>query len=190
MTEYEIALFLHIVGTVGMFAGIGTSIGVLHFARRAVDVASVRALMGLGAPAGRAIPLFSVVVLATGAYMVEDVWDWERPWIYISLVGFFILFAMGPLVNAQRMKAIGMEAGQSQEQSISPDLRDKLEDPVLATSERTMTMATVGIIYLMTAKPELGDSLIAMGVAVIVGLLLSVPEWRRRPVSPAAPPAP
>lgn len=190
MTEYEIALFLHIVGTVGMFAGIGTSIGVLHFAKRARDVASVRALMALGAPAGRAIPLFSLLVLGSGAYMVEDVWDWDRPWIYVSLVAFFILFAMGPLINAQRMKAIGMEAGRSQEESVPPSLRAKLDDPILATSERTMTLATIGIIYVMTTKPELGDSLVAMAISVVAGLLLSTPEWRRQAVTADAPRTP
>jgi hypothetical protein len=41
VTEYEIALFLHFVGVVGMFAGIGTSITVLPFARNATNVATV-----------------------------------------------------------------------------------------------------------------------------------------------------
>lgn len=189
MTEYEIALFLHIVGVAGMFAGIGTSFGVLHFARRAEESASVRTLMGLGAPAGRLIPVFSLLVLASGAYMVDDVWKWDQPWIYVSLVAFLILFAMGPLINAQRMKAIGMEAGRSQERLVPASLRDKLDDPVLATSERTMALATLGIIFLMTTKPGLGDSLVVMAVAVIAGLLVSAPEWRQQPAASSAPPA-
>jgi hypothetical protein len=135
--------------------------------------------MGPGAAAGKLIPLFSLLVLASGAYMVEDVWDWDKPWIYVSLVAFLVLFAMGPLINARRMKAIGMEAGQAREESLSESLRAKLRDPVLSTSETTMTLATVGIIYLMVRKPELGDALIAMGTFVAIGLALSALSWRR-----------
>jgi hypothetical protein len=135
--------------------------------------------MGPGAAAGKLIPLFSLLVLASGAYMVEDVWDWDKPWIYVSLVAFLVLFAMGPLINARRMKAIGMEAGQAREESLSESLRAKLRDPVLSTSETTMTLATVGIIYLMVRKPELGDALIAMGTFVAICLALSALSWRR-----------
>jgi hypothetical protein len=163
-----------------MFAGIGASNGVLHFARRAQDLASLRALLALGAPAGRAIPVFSLLVLGSGIYMVEDVWKWDTPWIYVSLIVYIVLFAMGPLVNARRMEAIGMEAGQAVDGAITTSLREKLDDPILTTSERTMTLATIGLIYLMATKPGLTGSLTAVAVFVAVGLLLSAPAWRGR----------
>lgn len=177
MTNYEIVLFLHIVGMVGMFGGIAVSIGVLQFARRARDVASVRALLPLGAIGGRLIPLFSLLVLGTGVYMVEDVWKWDISWIEISLAAFIVLFAMGPLINARRMKAIGMEAGRTPDGPVSQALRARLDDLVLHVSEITMTAATLGIVYLMVTKPGTSGSLIAMVVAVALGLLVSSVEW-------------
>lgn len=177
MTNYEAALFLHIVGVSGMFAGIGITMGVLHFARKAPNVESVRALVALGALGGRAIPILSLVVLVSGVYMVEDVWDWDKSWINISLAAYIVLFAMGPLINARRTKAIGMEAGRAPDGPIPEGLRRKLDDPILQTSEVTMNMATLGIVYLMVVKPDTAGSLIAMAVAVIVGLALSSQAW-------------
>jgi hypothetical protein len=187
MTNYEVALFLHVVGMTGMFAGIGITLGVLHFAKHAERVEAVRALMPLGALGGKAIPVFSLLVLATGAYMVEDVWKWDRSWVEVSLVAFGILFAMGPLINAQRVKAIAIEAAQAADGTITPALHQKLHDPVLHTSEVSMTLATLGIVYLMVTKPGMAEALVAMAVAVGAGLLISVQAWvLRRPQPDAA----
>ena len=41
-----------------------------------------------------------------------------------------------------------------------------------------LVMLVLGIVYLMTAKPALGGSLLVMGVAVILGLVISLPGWR------------
>lgn len=183
MTDYEIALFLHIVGVAGMFAGIGTSMAALHFARIAPNLGAIRALMAPGALAGKSIPIFSLLVLVTGAYLVEDVWDWDRPWIYLSLAAFLVLFAMGPLINARKIKAIGMEAGRAEGDAIPDGLRAKLDDPVLSTSETTMTLATVGIIYLMTRKPDFGESAVALAAFVLAGLVLSAMARRTRQTS-------
>lgn len=177
MTAYEAALFLHIVGLTGMFAGIGVTMTVLHFARRAETVSAVRPLMPLAALGGKTIPLFSVLVLVTGVYMVEDVWKWDVGWIQVSLATFVILFAMGPLINARRTRAIGMEAQRAPDGAVSGDLARLLEDPVLHTSEITMTLATVGIIYLMVVKPGTGGSLLAIAVAVAAGLAISAQAW-------------
>jgi hypothetical protein len=181
MTEYEIAVFLHIIGLAAMFGGIGVTVAVLHFANHAKDVASVRTLMAAGRPASIVLPVSSLLVLASGVYMTEDVWGWDTPWIYVSLIAFLVMFAAGPLVNAPRMRAIGMEAGQSEDGAVPDTLRAKIGDPVLTTAEHTMTLATVGIIYLMTTKPDLTESLIVLGVSIMAGLALTSPAWRRPP---------
>ncbi len=177
MTIHEIVLFLHIIGLAGMFAGIGVSMGVLHFAKKADDVKAVRSLLPLGALGGKSIPAFSLIILATGVYMVEDDFSWDVSWIEISLAAFVVLFTVGQLINARRMRPIGMEAGPAPDGPIPDTLRMKLHDPVLETSERTMTMATIGIVYLMVAKPNTAEALIAMAVAIACGLMLSAQAW-------------
>lgn len=178
MENYELALFLHMVGMAGLFAGIGIEFTILHFARGAEDNQTVRALMTPGEPVGKSIPLFALVLLFSGLYMTEDVWGWDRSWINVSLVAFVALLVMGTLVNSQRMKAIGMAAGQAGDGPVGPELRAKLDDPVLNVAERTMLLATIGIVYLMTTKPDTGEAVVALLLAVALGLAISVPVIR------------
>jgi hypothetical protein len=179
MEDYNIALFLHLVGMAGLFAAIGVEMAGLQFARRAGDVAGVRSSIAPPAVVGPAIPVFAVIILVSGGYMVEDVWDWDIAWIYISLAVFLVLLAAGALVNSRRVKAIAIAAGQSPDGPVSPELREKLDAPVLETSERTMLLATVGIVWLMTVKPEPAAALLAMAIFVVAGLALSVPAWKK-----------
>jgi hypothetical protein len=45
----------------------------------------------------------------------------------------------------------------------------------------------VGIVFLMTVKPDLTGALLAIGVATVVGIASAVPAWsRRQAVDPTA----
>jgi hypothetical protein len=180
LETYEFALFLHMLGMAGLFAGIGIELAVLQFARRAEDNQSVRALSALGEPAGKLIPVFALLLLFSGLYMTEDIWGWDRGWINISLAAFVVLLALGSLINGQRMKSIGMAAGQAGDGPVGPDLRAKLDDPVLNVTERTMLLSTLGIVYLMATKPEVGEAVMAMLVFTLIGLVISLPVLRGR----------
>jgi hypothetical protein len=180
LQEYEIALFVHFVGLAGLFAGIGVEVAMLHFAQRSSDVQSVRTLIAVGEPAGKMIPAFALLILLSGIYMVEDVWDWEKAWISMSLLAFLVLLAMGPLINGRRMKAIRTAAERSPDGPVPKELRSLLDDPVLTTSERTMLLAAIGLVYLMTTKPDAGGTIIALLVFIGLGLILSAPAWLGR----------
>ncbi|HEY5639360.1 MAG TPA: hypothetical protein VIW01_04860 [Dehalococcoidia bacterium] len=188
MQDYNYALFVHIVAIVTMYAAISITMVTHHFARRAQSVEAVRTLMAMGKPAGQAIPLLALVALAAGAYMVEDIWAWDVSWIYISLAFFLAMLLLGPLVTERRFQAIGREAGLAPDGSITPGLRARLDDAVLTTTERAMFVAGLGIVYLMTDKPGSGESALAMGISVALGLLWSAPAWltaRARPAEAA-----
>ena len=180
MDKYDIAMFFHIIGIAGIFGGIGTNLAVLHYVRRAPDVKAVLSILPIGPAAARVIQLFAILALASGAYIVEDEWNWGDAWVYVATVTFFILLALSPLVLAPRMKAAGMEAGRLGEGPIPPSLRAKLNDPVVTTVQRAMTTATIGIVYLMTIKPGTAEALIAMAIAVICGVALSARAWMGR----------
>jgi hypothetical protein len=49
---------------------------------------------------------------------------------------------------------------------------------LLRASLRTRAALGLAIVYLMIAKPELGDSLLTIGAALIIGVAISVPRAR------------
>jgi hypothetical protein len=75
------------------------------------------------------------------------------------------------------MKAIATAAEEAGDGPITGELRNKLDDPLLTTVDRTMMLGTIGIIYLMTTKPDRGDAILAIAVFIGIGLVLSIPAW-------------
>jgi hypothetical protein len=62
---------------------------------------------------------------------------------------------------------------------VGDDLGAHLSDPLLLTAIRVRVLLAAGIVYLMIAKSAFNPSLLALGVALILGLLFSVSVWRR-----------
>lgn len=56
---------------------------------------------------------------------------------------------------------------------ISPALQRQMSDPVLLTSISTAGLVGLGVVFLMTTKPDLIGSLIALAVAAVLGVLLA-----------------
>jgi uncharacterized membrane protein len=56
---------------------------------------------------------------------------------------------------------------------ISPALMRRLHDPILFGVVQTVAVLLLGLIFLMTIKPDLLASIITMGVALLLGLALS-----------------
>jgi hypothetical protein len=53
-----------------------------------------------------------------------------------------------------------------------------LGDPLLTVSLQTRVAMSVGILFLMTVEPDLGQSILAVVVATIIGVVSSLPAIR------------
>jgi hypothetical protein len=62
---------------------------------------------------------------------------------------------------------------------LSPTFRQQLGDPLLWTSIQTRAAIALGIVFLMTVKPGLGEALLTIGLALVLGLALALPAWGR-----------
>jgi hypothetical protein len=67
----------------------------------------------------------------------------------------------------------------SVKEPVSPELRNRLSDPVLLSAIRIRVLLAVGIVYLMAAKIPFMPSLIGLAIALVAGLLVSLPIMRR-----------
>ncbi len=173
MYNYNLALFIHLVGVIGMFAGVALAVGGLLVAQRSRETAVVRSWMSVAAVADKTIAMTALVVLGSAIYMVNKIWDWDDGWIVVSLVVFAIQFVLGPTVDGRRMDAIRKLSIESPDGPVSPALSAKLNDPILNTSMRTMTLVMFGVIYIMVMRPGLGDRIRDLVVSVVIGLALS-----------------
>lgn len=177
MTFYSIALFLHIVGALGLFVALGLEWVSLLYLRRATTIEQARewlSVLGLLRWVG---PTSMGIILLPGFYMMATVWR-GAAWIGVALAAMILLAVIGAAVTGPRMATIG-RAVATESGSLSLAFRQRLHDPFLWASIQIRVAIALGIVFLMTVKPGLGGALLTVGVALILGLASALPMWGR-----------
>lgn len=183
MSIYGIILFLHIVGALGLFAGIALEqvslarlreVGMTNQARDWLGVLSN--LRRIDAPSG-------LLILATGLYMVAKAWS-HQAWTGVAIIGMVLMAAISVAVTSRRVRAAKDAVGPS-DAVISTGLRERLSDPVMRMAATLRAAIGVGIVFDMAVKPAAPGALAAIGVALAVGALVAFAQWsgRREAVS-------
>lgn len=188
---YHIALFAHITGALIFFVGVGLEVMVLRNLRRVRSIEQLRVWLQAGRGTITLFRVSTALILVAGVYMTLTVWGLWTPWIDVALVALILFNLAGPLVNGRRFRAIGQAMGALGEVApggeITGDLRRQIDDVTLKTSIHVMGAAALGIVFLMTIKPNLLGSLVTMMVAVAVGWLSTLLREHRQPASVEVP---
>jgi hypothetical protein len=187
MSTYTIMLFVHLVGVIGVFVGVGAWLFAVSALRRAQQVMQVRALAGLTVASGN-VAVAGVLLLAIGGvYMALTVWGLRATWITVATVSFALLAPFGVLVIDPRIRAIAKAADASPEGPVTASLAARVRDPIVGIGLHLYIAVLLGIVFLMTTKPTLVVSILAMAVAAALGLASGLPLWwvarSRRPAS-------
>jgi hypothetical protein len=177
MNDYSIALFWHIVGALGFFVALGLEWMSLGHVRRATTAEQVRERMHLSNNAHRVAMPSMLMILITGFYMMATVWG-HVAWIIVALGAVVLLVALAVGLSGRRMAVIGRGLA-AEHGPVSPFLHDVLHHPLLWISIQTRVAIALGIVFLMTAKPDLRGSLLAIVIAAMLGLASALPILRR-----------
>lgn len=178
MSLYSFALFLHIVGAMGLFVSLGLEWTSLLNLRRAETTEQAQ-FAGQGLALVRRLGLISMVtILVAGVYMMATSWG-GAPWIVVALLS-LLLFPLLGVLGGRRMAVLGQVLGpKAQRGVLSPSLRQQLQHPLILASIQIRTALALGIVFLMTVKPDMAGSIIAIVVAVALGVASALPAWSR-----------
>jgi hypothetical protein len=176
MTIYSIALFLHIVGTLGLFIALGLEWTSLLYLRRASMIEPAREWLNAFSSLRRVTLTSLGIILLSGFYMMHTTWGGVA-WISIALAAMILIGALGAF-NLRRMAAIE-RAAAAESGALSSAFRQRLYNPLLWTTIQIRVAIVLGIVFLMTVKPGLEGALWTIGVAVILGLASARPMQRR-----------
>jgi uncharacterized membrane protein len=186
MPLYPIALFLHIVGALGLFMALALEWTSLLYLRRAVTIEQVREWLGIANRLGWVYAPSFLVILVSGFYMTAIAWsEGGAAWIAIGLLSLVVLGVLGMAVSGRKMKRI-TKAAATEDDLVSPDLRQRLRDPLLWTSVQTRAAIALGVVFLMTVKPDLTGALVAIGATSLLGIASALPARRRQQPSAVA----
>jgi hypothetical protein len=176
VSAYSIALFLHVVGVLALFVGIGLEQVGLRRLRRAASIAQalewttlLRGLRRIDAPAGLAI-------LVTGAYLTET-GAGHHAWVAAGIVGLVLMALLGMAVTRPRVATIAAALSVT-DGPIPSAVGDRLRDPVLRASAAFRAALGVGIVFDMVVKPGMAGAVGVLIVALVVGAFSASPRRR------------
>jgi hypothetical protein len=171
MSIYTLMLFVHVVGAIGTFIGVGVWLFAALALRQAQQVGQVRALTSLIQPSG-VLAIVSILLLGTaGFYMAITVWGEHATWIIVATISFVLLAPFGVFVIDPRLRSVAKAAAAVADGPLPASLAERTRDPLTGIGLSAYIGVLVGIVFLMTTKPSTGDSIIAMVVATVLGLI-------------------
>jgi len=180
MNSYSITLFLHIVGALGFFMALGLEWTGLSQIRSAMTPEQVRAWMGILRNVRKVGFVSMLTTVITGIYMMMMYWRGVA-WLYVTLGSLVLVMALTQVITAPRMAALG-KALFTEKGSVSQNFHSLANHPLLSISIQIRVAIALGIVLLKIAKPDLGGSLLTIGVAIIIGLASTLYMPRREQV--------
>ena len=180
-TLYRLMLFAHVLGMIGFFMALGVYVFGLAALRRARRVEQVRAICRMIFLTD-AIAVAGILLLAAaGLAMALTTWNVRTGWIAVAIVSFALMAPIGPLIVERRLHAIDAQARLVGEGAIPDALMRQIYDPLIGAGLAVMIAWLCGIVFLMTTKPlSITEATMIMLIALVSGLALSAPLWRRR----------
>jgi hypothetical protein len=164
-----VLVFVHLISVMGVFGALAIEGAVLLQVRRSADLAQLRTAVNEFRLVPRvAIPSVLATILS-GLSLAAAVWGWRAAWIGVGLLGLIVTAVIGAAATGPRMARLQKTL----------DIDDR-RDPLLLASFIMRTFILVGIVFLMTVKPPLQASLIAMATAAGAGCLACLPRLGRR----------
>jgi hypothetical protein len=179
MTVLSVVLFLHLLGAVSLFIAYGIEWTASSLFRNASSLEQARCWLRVFKVSPTLSGVGLGVVLLSGGYLASLSRAMKQGWISAALIGIFVALVLGFALILPRMKRIrrALPSGPAGNGSPSDQLRERLSDPVLLTAIRVRVLLVTGIVYLMAAKIPLVPSLVTLTIAVVLGVILSIPTW-------------
>jgi hypothetical protein len=178
MTAYTVMLFLHISGALFLYMFFATEWLVQGRVRKAATLEAARPWL----VAGQRLPLLGAVggilIFIPGLWLAAHEKLWAEAWIQTAITVALIMVLMGVVIRRPRLRKLeraaneavpGAAQGTGQTGSIAAH---RLRDPVIVYSLRIRVMLGFGVLYLMAAKPGLNATLITIGIALVLGIVL------------------
>jgi hypothetical protein len=167
VTFFSLVLFLHVVAALSMFAVLVVEVVRLSRIRRALTFEEALRWIDVS-PGWLAVLIGSPPVLfASGGYMVRELAAWNFAWPKVAAVALGVVSLLGAIAG-RRMRAIRRSSSVGDRSEAV--LLSRLHNPLLRITLSLRVALVLGIVYLMTATPDLFKSVVGIAISAAFGL--------------------
>ena len=177
MNTYHYVLYVHLVS---LFVGIGAGSVLLACLFQLRAARTVEQAAPWGMLAGKIGKLFPVAILGlfgTGAYMTSETtfpWSWSTAWVEVGIAALVVLLAQGAGIAERTGHKLGAALQANGPGPLGPEARRMALHPGLWVVEFANLGIVLGVVWNMTQKPGLGESIAAVLVGYAVGAALAI----------------
>lgn len=165
-----LVVFVHVCAAMGIFSAAAIEGASILQLNRPGGIPITLQGLGLSRRVGS---LSFALLLLSGIFLTQTVWGWQTAWISVSMSSLFVIVAIGATVSR---RAVGRLGG-------TPDVAGAYE--ALIRSFLLRAVLLLGIVFLMTVKPPLRESVMVTAAAAGAGFLAGLPTGRRRAIRAA-----
>ncbi len=176
MDPSAIGLFIHITGGLGLFVSLGLEWTGLAQIRSATLPEQVSSWLRIIKSSHKVSVVSMLTLVLTGVWSMAEEWGIVA-WIVVALVALVLMIALSVVLTNPRMRVIG-QAFVTEKKPVSQTFRNLAGQPLLWISIHTRAAIALGIVLVMTAKPDLVLSLLIISVAIVLGLASAIPVLR------------
>lgn len=169
MSLYSVALFLHIAGAITLFMAFAIEWTSLLHLQRASKLEQARLWINASSVARPLSMAGMIVLILTGGYLTHRMEAWRYAWLWVALAATFSLAGIAAAFTQRRMNEIRRACQEWCE--LTEGLTTRFRDPILQVSIRLRTAFALSIVFMMTRKPNLTGSLLALAVAALAATL-------------------
>lgn len=177
MDTYHVVLYIHLLA---LFVGIGAGAVMLVCLFQLRAAQTLAEAVPWGMVAGKTAKAFPVAILGlfgTGAYMTSETtfpWTWSTRWIDVGIAVLVVLFAQGFGIAERTGHRLGAAMQANGPGPLGPECRRLALHPGLWVVEFTNIGLVLGVVWNMTQKPGLGESLASVLIGYAVGAALAL----------------
>jgi len=177
LNTYHYVLYVHLLS---LFVGIGAGAVILACllqlrAARTVEQAGPWGMMA--GKVGKFFPVAIIGLFATGAYMTStsvSPWSWSTRWIDVAIAALVVLILQGALIAERTGHKLGAALQANGPGPLGAEARRMALHPGLWVVEFSNLGIVFGVVWNMTLKPGLGESLAAVLIGYVVGAGLAL----------------
>lgn len=177
MNTYHYVLYIHLLS---LFVGIGAGSVLLACllqlrAARTVEQAGPWGMMA--GKVGKFFPVAIIGLFVTGAYMTStsvSPWSWSTRWIDVAIAALVVLTIQGAIIAERTGHKLAAALQANGPGPLGPEARRMRLHPGLWVVEFSNLGIVFGVVWNMTLKPGLGESIAAVLVGYVVGAVLAL----------------
>ena len=173
---YSIILFVHVLAALFLASSMSIEMLGLSRMRRVNAVGEAQTWVNVAPRLPAIAGICALVLLLSGGYLTSMMTGWGFGWPGVAL-GAMFLIAPFASITSKRMRRVRQELLNPANATAA---LDRVKDPFLKVSLSVRSWILVGIIALMTTKPDLGISLLTIAISAAVGMLTGLVGNRRQ----------